>query len=131
MKADAQATGTGSAFIERSEMLRGSPLRGWSGRFFHAANMTFAHWDIADGASDLHEHRHPQEEVWNIVEGEVMLTIGAERRRLGPGAVGIVPANAPHSAQPVGSCRAIIVDYPRRTSLPGVSDPNAYGVASY
>jgi hypothetical protein len=23
--------------------------------------MTFAHWDIAQGAADLHEHDHPQE----------------------------------------------------------------------
>jgi hypothetical protein len=53
-------------------MLGGSPLAGWSGRFFHSENMTFGHWEIAEGAADLHEHEHPQEEVWNVVEGEIL-----------------------------------------------------------
>src|SRR6187549_3710308 len=73
-------------FVEPTEMIEGSPLPGWSGRFFHSANMTFAHWDIAEGAADLHEHHHEQEEVWHIVEGEVVLRVGGEERRLGPGA---------------------------------------------
>lgn len=39
-------------------MLQGMPLHGWSGRFFHAQNMTFALWDIEADAHDLHEHHH-------------------------------------------------------------------------
>jgi hypothetical protein len=41
-------------FAEPEEMLVIEPLRGWTGRFFHSANMTFGHWDIAEEATDLH-----------------------------------------------------------------------------
>jgi mannose-6-phosphate isomerase-like protein (cupin superfamily) len=82
--------------------------------------MTFAHWDIADGAADLHEHDHPEEEVWNVVEGEVLLVVDGQERRLGPGDAAVVPPNIRHSAKSVGACCAIIVDHPVRHQLPGL-----------
>lgn len=100
-------------------MLQGSPLDGWTGRFFHSSNMTFAYWDIADGAADLHEHGHEQEEVWHIIEGEIALTVEGEERRLRPGMAAIVPSNAHHSARVLGPCRALVADYPLRPNLPG------------
>ncbi len=84
--------------------------------------MTFGHWEIAPGAADVHAHDHPQEEVWNVVEGEVVLVVGEQERRLGPGDVAIIPPNTPHSARPVGACRAIVVDHPVRRQLPGVEE---------
>lgn len=82
--------------------------------------MTFGHWNIAEGAADLHEHDHPQEEVWNVVEGEVLLVVDEQERRLGPGDAAVVPPNIRHSAKTLGACRAIIVDHPVRLQLPGV-----------
>jgi len=76
--------------------------------------MTFGHWDLAEGAVDLHEHDHPQEEVWNVVEGEVLLVVAEQEQRLGPGDAAVVPPNTRHSAKTLGACRAIIVDYPVR-----------------
>jgi mannose-6-phosphate isomerase-like protein (cupin superfamily) len=110
------------AFIDASEMVRSAPLRGWSGRFFHSENMTFAHWDIAADAADLHEHEHLQEEVWNVVEGQVVLVVGGCEKRLGPGMAAVVAPNTPHSVKPVGACRVIVTDYPVRHDLPGVRD---------
>ena len=107
-------------FVRPDDMLCGSPLPGWSGRFFHSENMTFAHWDIDQNAADLHEHHHPEEEVWNVVMGEAVLVVDGERRRLGPGAVAIVPPDVRHSVTVVGPCRAVVVDYPIRRNLPGV-----------
>jgi mannose-6-phosphate isomerase-like protein (cupin superfamily) len=109
-------------FIDESEMLHGAPLPGWSGRFFHSENMTFAHWDIAADAADLHEHDHAQEEVWNVVEGEVVLVVDGQERRLGPGTAAVVPPNTRHSVKAVGACRVIVTDYPVRHQLPGVRD---------
>jgi mannose-6-phosphate isomerase-like protein (cupin superfamily) len=100
-------------------MLNGRPLPGWSGRFFHSEHMTFSHYDIAADAAPLHEHHHPQEEVWHVVSGEVVISIDGEERRLGPGAVAVVPPNTPHSARALSACRAIIADYPLRLELPG------------
>ena len=94
-------------FVRPAEMLAGTPLPGWSGRFVHSPTMTFAHDDIAAGAAPLHEHQHEheQEEVWHIVDGVV------------------VPPHTPHSVRPLSACRAIIADYPLRPDLPGVSPP--------
>ncbi|HEX3333321.1 MAG TPA: cupin domain-containing protein [Acidimicrobiales bacterium] len=102
-------------------MLAGTPLPGWSGRFLHSANMTFAHYDIAADAVPLHEHQHEQEEVWHIVDGEVALTIDGEEAVLGSGCIAVVPPATVHSVRPLGPCRAIIADYPLRPNLPGMS----------
>jgi mannose-6-phosphate isomerase-like protein (cupin superfamily) len=104
-------------------MLAAEPLPGWSGRFLHSANMTFAHYDIAANAAPLHEHRHEQEEVWHIVEGEVALSIAGEERVLTAGCVAVVPPDTLHSVRPLSACRAVIADYPLRPDLPGLSRP--------
>jgi mannose-6-phosphate isomerase-like protein (cupin superfamily) len=65
-------------------MLHGNPLPGWTGRFFHSENMTFAYGDITTDAAPLHEHHHPQEEVWNIVAGEIAISIAGVEKVLGP-----------------------------------------------
>jgi mannose-6-phosphate isomerase-like protein (cupin superfamily) len=111
----------GVPFIGLPEMQSGSPCRGWTGRFFHSQNMTFAYWEVADGAADLHEHDHLQEEVWNVVDGEILLVIDGCERRMGPGDAAVVPPSTRHAAKPIGTCRAIIVDYPIRLELPGSS----------
>ena len=49
-------------------------LPGWHGRYFHSRNMTFAHYDFARGSS-IHEHFHPEEEVYEVIEGELEVTI--------------------------------------------------------
>ncbi len=106
-------------FLDPAGMLKGEPLRGWSGRFFHSENMTFGHWDIASEAAPLQQHQHEQEEVWHVVEGELMITIDGNERRVGPGSVAIVPPNTPHSARALGAARAIVADFPLRLQLPG------------
>jgi mannose-6-phosphate isomerase-like protein (cupin superfamily) len=102
-------------------MFHGNPLPGWSGHFFHSENNTFALWDIAADAMPLHQHHHPQEEVWTVVDGELLLTIDGDERSLGPGYGAVVPADTPHSARVTAACRAVVVDHPVRSQLPGVS----------
>jgi mannose-6-phosphate isomerase-like protein (cupin superfamily) len=106
-------------------MLGGSPLPGWSGRFLHSSDMTFAHYDVAAGAAPLHEHQLEQEEVWHIVDGEVAHCIAGEEQVLSVGCVAVVPPETPHSVRSVGACRALIADYPLRPNLPlpGLSPP--------
>ncbi len=107
-------------FIDPIDMMSGQPLPGWQGRFFHAEHMTFALYEIADGAAPLHEHHHEQEEVWNVVEGELTITVDGESRTVKAGSAVVVPPLTPHSVTPSGFCRAVIADYPLRPNLPGV-----------
>jgi quercetin dioxygenase-like cupin family protein len=86
---------------------------GWRGRHFDSPSMTFAHYEF-DAGSSIHEHVHPPEEVWNVIEGELDITIAGVTRRVGPGLVAIVPPNTPHSVKAISGGKAIIVDYPLR-----------------
>jgi quercetin dioxygenase-like cupin family protein len=100
-------------FIDTRELPVVVRKPGWRGRFFDSPSMSFVQYEFDAGAS-IHEHFHPQEEVWQIVEGELDITIDGITRRAGPGYVGIVPGNAKHSAVAVTDGRAFIVDYPLR-----------------
>lgn len=88
-------------------------LPGWRGRYFDSPSMTFAHYEFTRGAS-IHEHFHPQEEVYEVTEGELELTIDGVATTVRPGLVAIVPANVRHSVKALSDGHAIIVDYPRR-----------------
>jgi quercetin dioxygenase-like cupin family protein len=82
--------------------------------------MTFGYYRVAAGAS-IHEHAHPNEEVWHVIEGELEVTVGDETRVAGPGCVAIVPPNTPHSVRALRASRAIVVDHPRREAVGGAS----------
>jgi len=75
--------------------------------------MTFAHYDFVRGAS-IHEHFHPEEEVYEVIEGELELTIDGVAQIVRAGLVAIVPSGVRHSVKALTDGRAIIVDYPAR-----------------
>jgi quercetin dioxygenase-like cupin family protein len=100
-------------FVDTSSLKVVERLPGWYGRYFHSPSMTFAHYDFKRGSS-IHEHFHAQEEVYEVVEGELEVTIEGAAEIVRPGVVAIVPSNAPHSVKALTDGRAIIVDYPVR-----------------
>jgi quercetin dioxygenase-like cupin family protein len=107
------------AFLSPGDMLKGEPLPGWRGHFFHAENMTFSLYEIDAGAPALHEHLHREEEVWNVVDGEIVLSVAGQERILRAGDAAIVPPDTPHSARVIAACRVVVADHPRRDALPG------------
>jgi quercetin dioxygenase-like cupin family protein len=100
-------------FLDTSKLPTVERLPGWRGRYFNSANMTFAHYEF-DAGSSIHEHSHPQEEVYEILEGELELTVAGVTERLGAGFIGIVPPNALHSVKAISNGKLIVVDYPLR-----------------
>lgn len=100
-------------FIDTAALDVVERLPGWHGRYFHTSNITFAHYEFTRGAS-IHEHFHPEEEVYEVVEGKLELTIDGQTEVVSPGVVAIVPAGARHSVKALTDGRAIIVDSPRR-----------------
>jgi quercetin dioxygenase-like cupin family protein len=100
-------------FVDTSSLKVVEPLPGWRGRYFHSASMTFAHYEFKRGSS-IHEHFHPQEEVYEVIEGELEVTIDGEAQIARAGVVAIVPSNVRHSVKALTDGRAIIVDYPLR-----------------
>ena len=106
-------------FIDTTQLKVKEPLPGWKGRFFHSQNMTFGYYSVTAGAS-IHEHAHPNEEVWHVIAGELQVTIGGQTHLAGPGSVAVVPPNTMHSVKAVSDGRSIVVDYPLRHSVGGV-----------
>ena len=97
-------------FIDPAALPQAEPKPGWHGRFFHSEHMTFAYYEIDAGAA-LHEHSHPNEEVWNIIEGEADLTLGGETRCVRAGSAVVITAGTKHLVAVKKGCRAIVVDY--------------------
>ncbi len=107
--------------VDPAELAPRQPLPGWNGRFFHSDHLTFAYYDVDADAVPIHEHRHPQEEVWHVVEGRLAITVDGEEHVVGPGCAAIVPADVPHSTRALTAARAIVVDYPLRDVVGGIS----------
>ena len=85
---------------------------------FRSEHMTFAWWEFRAGHA-VHEHHHPNEEVWHVIEGRLEVTIGDETQVAGPGCAAIVPPDTPHSVRVLEDCRAIVVDHPIRDQVGG------------
>jgi quercetin dioxygenase-like cupin family protein len=116
-------------FIDTSKLAVIERLPGWKGRYFDSQSMTFGHYEF-DAGSSIHQHSHPNEEVWNVIEGQLEVFIGTQLQVAGPGCVAIVPPNTPHSVRAITGGKAIVVDHPSRTmsiSAPGEdrSSPSA------
>jgi unsaturated pyranuronate lyase len=101
------------SFVKISKLPVMERLPGWRGRYFDSPSMTFAHYEF-DAGSSIHEHSHPQEEVYEVIEDELEITISGVAGRLVPGCVGIVPPDSPHSVKAITSGKVIVVDYPLR-----------------
>jgi quercetin dioxygenase-like cupin family protein len=105
-------------FIDTSQLKVIERLPGWKGRYFDSENMTFGYYAVTAGAS-IHEHSHPNEEVWHIIEGELEVTIDGQTLVAGPGCVAVVPPNTAHSVRALSDGRSIVVDHPLRRFLHG------------
>ena len=100
-------------FIDITQLPVRERLPGWFGRYFHSASMTFAHYEFVRGAT-IHEHFHPEEEVYEVIEGELEITVEGESQVASEGFAAIVPAGARHSVKALSDGRAIIIDHPVR-----------------
>lgn len=100
-------------FVDTTSLRVIERLPGWHGRYFHTANMTFAHYDFKQGAS-IHEHFHPEEEVYEVIEGELEITLDGVVQIARSGMVAIVPSGVRHSIKALTDGRVIIVDHPAR-----------------
>jgi len=100
-------------FLDTSGLRVVERLPGWKGRFFHTATMTFADYEFTVG-STIHEHFHPEEEVYEVIAGELEMFVDGVTEIVRPGIVAIVPSNVRHSVRALTDGRVIIVDHPAR-----------------
>jgi quercetin dioxygenase-like cupin family protein len=91
---------------------------GVAARVVTAESMTVAHVQIKAGAM-LAEHKHPHEQVVNVIEGELELTVEGKPHSLTPGKVMVLPPNVPHAGRAVTDCRVVDVFHPVREDFRG------------
>ncbi len=63
------------------------------------------------------EHSHTQEQIVNVIEGEIELTVEGEPHHLKPGDTLILPPNVLHTARAITDCHVLDVFYPIRRAL--------------
>ncbi|MEE4166451.1 MAG: cupin domain-containing protein [Desulfocapsaceae bacterium] len=67
----------------------------------HSDNLMMVVIDFNDGPTSEPDppHDHPHEQVSYVAAGEVVLVLGKEQTKLGPGDMFVVPPHVPHSVQ--------------------------------
>ncbi len=91
------------------EIAKGVTIRPLAGE-----HVMFTYVELAPHA-EVPSHSHPHEQLGLMLEGEMEMEIGGERRTLGPGDAYTIPGGVPHGAR-TGSTRALVLDifHPRR-----------------
>ncbi|MFX0090168.1 MAG: cupin domain-containing protein [Candidatus Hodarchaeota archaeon] len=101
------------SYINLSQVEEKEIVPGFKGKFVHSKNMTFAYWTIKAG-STLPDHKHPHEQVANLITGTFELTIDGTPQTIEPGTTVIIPSHARHSGRAITDCYIIDVFYPIR-----------------
>ncbi len=86
---------------------------GIEARIVTAKTMTVAHVSLAKGAV-LAEHTHVHEQVVNVIDGELEITVAGEAHLLVPGTSLVLPSNVPHSGRAITEVKVIDVFHPVR-----------------
>jgi quercetin dioxygenase-like cupin family protein len=94
-------------------------------RIVTANSMTVAHVSIVAG-SVLPEHAHFHEQVVNVIEGCLELTVDDESYKLTAGTAMTLPPNVPHSGKALDDVKVIDVFHPVRADFVG-TDFAGYG----
>ncbi len=101
------------AFLDLNHSEGKELLPGFVGKFVHTDSMTIAHWEIKAGSIlPLHDHVH--EQVVNMIEGELEMTIGGETRVMKAGHTFAIASSVPHEGKALTDCKVIDVFTPAR-----------------
>jgi len=99
--------------IGRSNLPVREIFPGYRARFVHSARMSESWLDI-DAGSATPEHHHPHEQVVNVLEGTLELTVAGEVHVLTAGETFVIPPDVPHAARALTPCFVLDVFAPVR-----------------
>jgi quercetin dioxygenase-like cupin family protein len=102
-----------SAFIQLQEVEIREVFAGWQGRMIHGERMSVVHYRATAG-SPFAAHSHPHEQISNLIEGEMELTIGDETRLCRAGDVAVIPPHVVHYGKALTDCYVVDVFSPVR-----------------
>jgi quercetin dioxygenase-like cupin family protein len=99
--------------IELKDITPKEVFPGYTARFIHTENMTFAYWDVKQHAT-VPEHNHANEQFVSVIEGQLKLVVDGVPHILEQGKVFVIPSNVRHSATAITACKLLDVFYPVR-----------------
>ena len=82
-------------------------------RVVNTGNMSVAHVVLDEGAV-LPQHAHHNEQIVNVIDGALELTVAGETHILRRGQVLVLPPMVPHSGKAVSRCYVVDVFHPVR-----------------
>ena len=100
-------------FVDLNNLKEYELAKGVRARIINAKFMSISYVTL-DAGVEMPEHKHVNEQVVNVIEGELELTVNGEPRVLKPGMVEVLPPNVPHGATALTDCRVIDVFHPVR-----------------
>jgi len=94
------------AFIDFNNLPHLKILEGIHGAIQHSEDLTFAHVTLEKDAV-LPEHHHVNEQWTHVIEGQLEFSTGGETKILTSGMTVYLPANQPHRARAITTCKVI------------------------
>ena len=86
---------------------------GITGYYAHGSNMTFGYVELKEG-SCVPLHKHINEQITYILEGQLDMIIGDNPFSLTPGMYFVIPSKTIHSAVAITDCKVIDAFSPLR-----------------
>ena len=96
-----------------SEIPERELAKGIKGRYFHTNSTTIGFVDIEKGAN-LPAHSHFHEQITQILEGQLEMTIDGVTQVLEPGVITLIPSNLVHGAKALTDCKVVDIFSPVR-----------------
>jgi quercetin dioxygenase-like cupin family protein len=94
--------------IESVEM-----FAGFTAKFIHTENLSLGFWEVKKD-SILPEHSHINEQVTQVLEGELELTIDGKTAIYKAGFMAVIPPNIVHGGRAITDCKLFDIFYPCR-----------------
>ena len=86
---------------------------GLKGKLVHGDKITWAFWDVEEGA-EVPEHHHHHEQIMHVVKGEFEFILNGNKMICKNGDVVVIPSNIPHSGKALTKCILMDVFSPVR-----------------
>jgi len=86
---------------------------GFTAKFIHTPNLSLGFWEVKKD-SILPEHSHINEQVTQVLEGELELTIDGETAIYKAGCLAVIPPNILHGGRAISDCKLFDIFHPSR-----------------
>ena len=100
-------------FVQLDQIEKAELFPGFMAKIVHTPFASISYVWVDEGAV-LPIHHHPEEQILNLIEGEMEVTVGGITCQCSPGAVIVIPPNQPHTVTAITRCLAIDVFAPPR-----------------